>query len=154
MSTPAYTEPTTVCTDCGAQSSQRCPFGATDCSACSVERDRTGIACDAHLYYGDPEVELCERTPTHRPHYHVHTTIPGYLCNCDAHYPLDARGRDAALREERDWWRDYAADAPADDPVRIEGSVKSGRFDITAGIAFWRVVEAWLCSDPDCYAED
>ena len=86
-------------------------------------------------------------------HWHVHSTMPGYLCMCDSHYPLDARGRDAALREERDSWRDYAADAPEDDPIVIEGSVRSGRFDITAGISWWRAVESWPCQETECLKE-
>lgn len=89
-----------------------------------------------------------------RAHWHVHSTVGGgYLCNCDSHAPLTARERDAALRAERDWWRDYAADAPT---VRITGSVRAGGFTIddTASIAWARRVESWQCHEADCYAED
>ena len=89
---------------------------------------------------------------TARTHYHVHSTLGGgYLCNCDTHYPLDAAGRDSALREERDYWRDYAADSPT---VRIMGSVRAGAYTIddTASIAWVRYVESWSCNEADCYS--
>lgn len=90
-----------------------------------------------------------------RRHYHVHSTLGGgYLCECDAHYPYNARGRDVALRDERDGWRDYCADAAeygAD--FRISGSVRSGGYviDDRASMAWIRYVESWACSDPACY---
>lgn len=87
-------------------------------------------------------------------HYHVHSYIPGYVCECDEHYPYRtlAAARDA-LREERDFWRDYAADAPADDPIRASGSIRAGRFDYQAGMSWWRAAELWECSE-DCTTED
>ena len=86
-----------------------------------------------------------------RTHYHVHSTLgSGYLCNCDSHYPLSAAGRDMALREERDWWRDYAADSPT--RIVISGSVRAGGFvvDDVESIAWVRYVESWSCNDPAC----
>jgi hypothetical protein len=96
-----------------------------------------------------------------RTHFHVHSTLGGgYLCECDSHYPLNAAGRDAALREERDGWRDYAADmnspregSPSCWHIVIRGSVRSGGFviDDTESLAWVRYVESWSCNDPACY---
>lgn len=89
-----------------------------------------------------------------RPHYHVHSYIPGYLCECDSHYAYRTRAEaDAELRWERNSWRDYAADQPAEDPIHFSGSIRSGRFDYTAGIAWWRASERWQCSEPECLTE-
>lgn len=96
---------------------------------------------------------------TARPtmHYHVHSSLgSGYLCECDAHYPYDARSRDAALRAERDAWRDYAAEGPdGGASIRITGSVRAGWFDIDdiASLGWSRVVRSWSCTDPACYAD-
>lgn len=96
---------------------------------------------------------------TRKNHFHVHSSIgSGYLCECDSHTPMNARERDAALRWERDQWRDYIAQAPDDGTTdyRITGSVRAGRFDIDDRASFgWsRVVRSWSCSDPDCMAQD
>lgn len=84
-------------------------------------------------------------------HWHVHSFIPGYLCECDSHYPLDAAGRDQSLRYERDSWRDYRDDDP-ESRVRISGSVRSGSFyiDDPDSIAWNRAIESWECSEPEC----
>jgi hypothetical protein len=83
-------------------------------------------------------------------HWHVHSHMPGYLCDCDSHYPLSARERDAELRSERDFWRDYAADSPS---IRIRGSVRDGGYvvDDTDSIAWERHVDSWECFELDCY---
>jgi hypothetical protein len=89
-------------------------------------------------------------------HWHVHSHIGGgYLCECDSHYPYDARGRDQALREERDGWRDYADDSNGRS-IRISGSIRSGSFiiDDTESIAWVRYVDAWECSEASCYEEE
>jgi hypothetical protein len=87
-----------------------------------------------------------------RAHWHVHSKIPGYLCECDSHYPLDAAGRDASLRYERNTWRDYIADDPEPNRIRITGSVRSGGFSIddVDSMGWWRIVESWKCSEPEC----
>lgn len=88
-----------------------------------------------------------------RAHWHVHSVMPGYLCECDRHYPLSARERDSALRYERDAWRDYVYEGNTDDGYPayiITGSIRSGRFDITGGVAFWRAVESWRCTEREC----
>lgn len=85
-------------------------------------------------------------------HYHVHSHLGnGYLCECDSHPALAAAERDAALRWERDAWRDYAAEG--DGTVRIRGSVRAGHFEITdtAAVGWARYVDAWSCADPACY---
>lgn len=88
-------------------------------------------------------------------HYHVHSTLgSGYLCECDTHYPYTAAERDAALREERDGWRDYCADgAEYGARYRISGSVRAGAFTIDdrASLSWARYVESWVCNDPACY---
>lgn len=70
-----------------------------------------------------------------RSHFHVHSHLGnGYLCECDAHYPLTAAERDAALRAERDSWRDYAAeDVAGQTHTVIRGSVRAGHFTIRSG---------------------
>lgn len=86
-------------------------------------------------------------------HYHVHSSLGnGYLCECDEHYPLTARERDAALRGERDSWRDYIAQAPDDGAdYHITGSIKSGGFfiDDRASLGWSRTVSSWSCNE-DC----
>jgi hypothetical protein len=83
-------------------------------------------------------------------HYHVHTYIPGYLCECDEHYPMSRAQADSSLRDERETMLDYAADSPADDPIRKSGSVRAGYFDWEAGIGWYRRSERWACSEAEC----
>jgi hypothetical protein len=89
-------------------------------------------------------------------HYHVHSFLGGgYLCECDEHYPLTAKGRDAALREERNFWRDYAADSnPEFEHIVITGSILSGGFSIddTLSMGWSRAVESWSCDEAECLA--
>ena len=86
-------------------------------------------------------------------HFHVHSSLgSGYLCECDYHPPLDARSRDAALRYERDSWRDYASESETPADYRITGSVRAGWYDIddTASMGWSRVVRSWSCDDQEC----
>ena len=87
-------------------------------------------------------------------HWHVHSTLPGgYLCNCDWHYPLDAAGRDDALREEKRYWLDFKADAERPQGIRITGSIRDGYFDIDDidSLGWSRYVESWECREGECY---
>lgn len=81
-------------------------------------------------------------------HWHVHTHTPGYLCECDSHEPLDARGRDAALRFERDCWLDGWGDR-----LIIRGSIRKGGYVMTLHDSpYWeRWTEAWECTEPECW---
>ena len=88
---------------------------------------------------------------TARAHWHVHSELGyGYLCGCDSHWPMTARARDRALREERDFWRDWVAEGPEDDRSRITGSVRARWFDIDGGTAWHRQVRAWKCAEAEC----
>ena len=91
-----------------------------------------------------------------RAHYHVHSSLGnGYLCECDNHYPYDAAGRDAALRDEARYWRDYAAEVNADPTLRgishivVRGSVRAGWFaiDDTLSRSWARYVDSWACTE-------
>ena len=91
---------------------------------------------------------------TARVHWHVHSELGmGYLCECDSHWPMTARERDTALRYERDSWRDYVAEGPADDRPRITGSARAGWFDIDGGSGWHRQVRAWSCQEAECLEE-
>lgn len=93
-----------------------------------------------------------------RTHWHVHSTIPGYMCSCDWHAALTAAERDDALREEKAYWQDYKADVESCGlfKVRITGSIRAGGFYINDpdSMGWHRAVESWACTAGECIEEE
>lgn len=88
-------------------------------------------------------------------HWHVHSIIPGYLCNCDWHAPLDAAERDDALRAEKRYWQDfkYEVEEYGCARIRITGSIREGGYDIDNidSTGWRRSIESWECREDECY---
>ena len=88
-------------------------------------------------------------------HWHVHSIIPGYLCDCDWHDPLDAAERDDALREEKRHWQDFKHELEASGCARIHitGSIRAGGFYINDpdSLGWHRAVESYECREGECY---
>ena len=90
-----------------------------------------------------------------RMHWHVHSYIPGYLCECDWHDPLDAAERDDALKYEKRSWQEYKADVEERgcQRIHITGSIRAGYFHINDpdSLGWHRAVESWECREGECF---
>ena len=91
-----------------------------------------------------------------KPHWHVHSHMGGgYLCSCEEHHVLTALERDDALREERNWWREFKWTGERPQDIRITGSIRQQHFviDDVTSMGWVRYVDAWECREAECLKE-
>lgn len=89
--------------------------------------------------------------------YHVWTGIGGgYVANHAGTFDTLTQAR-ATLREKKEEFLDFVADAPKDSPLRISGSIRGGyveMYDPSPMSAFVRTAYIERCDDPGCELTD